>query len=197
LRDDAVVFLCTQSLFKYLPQFDEVFPRIAAEVNNCQFAFLSYAKSPHLGLRFKQRLEKSFARFGLKCDDYVKVLPHLSPAHYRALNQLGDVFLDSIGWSGCNSTMEALACKLPVVTMPGKLMRGRHTHAIMKMMGFDETEGQNMDEYVAIAKKLGTDVRYRSYVSEKMSQLVHLTYNDKTCIQGLEEFLRREVTQHR
>jgi protein O-GlcNAc transferase len=129
----------------------------------------------------------------LKCDDYVKLLPHLDPPHYRALNQVADVFLDSIGWSGCNSTLEALACDLPVVTMPGRLMRGRHTHAILKMMGCTETEGQSIDEYVAIAKRLGTDAEWRRYISEKVSRSKHLVYNDNKCIHGLEEFLKNTV----
>jgi protein O-GlcNAc transferase len=193
LREGDVLFLCTQSLFKYLPQFDKVFPRIASEVGQCQFAFLNFVKSPQLGERFRRRLEASFACFGLKCDDYVKLLPHLDPAHYRALNQASDVFLDSIGWSGCNSTLEALACNLPVVTMPGRLMRGRHTHAILKMMGCGETEAQTIDAYVAIAKRLGTDAEWRRHISEKISQSKHLAYNDNMCIRGLEAFLKNAV----
>ncbi len=193
LREDAVLFLCSQSLFKYLPQYDEVFPRIASEIGSCQFAFLGYSKTPQLGERFMRRLETAFARFGLRCTDYVKLLPHLNPAHYRALNQIADVFLDSIGWSGCNSTLEALACDLPVVTMPGKLMRGRHTHAILKMMGLSETEARDLNEYVAIAKRLGTDAAWRKDISEKVSRLKHLAYRDNACILGLEEFLRRAV----
>ena len=31
LRPDAIVYWCGQSLFKYLPQFDNVFPRIAGQ----------------------------------------------------------------------------------------------------------------------------------------------------------------------
>jgi predicted O-linked N-acetylglucosamine transferase (SPINDLY family) len=33
-----------------------------------------------------------------------------------------DVVLDSIGWSGCNSTLESLVHDLPIVTMTGDLM---------------------------------------------------------------------------
>src|SRR5258708_7437930 len=40
LRADAVVYWCCQSLPKYLPQFDCVFARIAAEVPDCQFTFI-------------------------------------------------------------------------------------------------------------------------------------------------------------
>ena len=41
LRDDAVVYLCCQSLSKYLPRDDAVWPRIAARVPAAQFLFLS------------------------------------------------------------------------------------------------------------------------------------------------------------
>ncbi len=190
LQDNKVVFLCSQSLFKYLPQFDDVFPRIALEVGDCQFAFLSYIKSPRLGERFTRRLESAFARFGLHCADYVKFLPHLDPPHYKALNEVSDVFLDSIGWSGCNSALEALSCNLPIVTMPGNLMRGRHTHAILSMMGLDGVEASSLDEYVALAGRLGRDPERRKEISEKISRLKHLAYCDTACIRGLEQFLK-------
>jgi protein O-GlcNAc transferase len=189
LGEKNVLFLCSQSLFKYLPQFDDVFPKIAVEVGNCQFAFLNYVKSPALGVRFTRRLESAFARYGLHCADYVKFLPHLDPPQYKALNETADVFLDSIGWSGCNSSLEALSCNLPVVTMPGKLMRGRHTHAILSIMGMDDLEARDIDEYVKLAKRLGTDADFRRHVSERISRLKHLAYYDKSCIDGLEAFL--------
>jgi protein O-GlcNAc transferase len=193
LRDDAVLFFCGQSLFKYLPQFDDVFPRIAKEAGNCQFAFLSFVKSPYLGERFFRRLEKAFTRYGLRCADYVTFLPHLTPPQYQALNRLADVFLDSIGWSGCNSTLEAISHDLPVVTLPGNLMRGRHSYAILTMAGLDEMIAQDIDQYVALAARLGTDPQWRRQISEKTSQLKQKTYRDTDCIRGLEDFLRQAV----
>ena len=44
LRADAAVYWCAQSLYKYLPQFDEVFARIAKDVGNCQFVFIEYPR---------------------------------------------------------------------------------------------------------------------------------------------------------
>lgn len=193
LREDVPLFICTQSLFKYLPQYDEVFPRIAAATGACQFAFLSYAKSALLGQNFLRRLQGAFARFGLRCEDYVTLLPSLEAPYYRALNRVADVFLDSIGWSGCNSTMEALACDLPVVTMPGTLMRGRHTHAILQMMGLMDTEARDLDGYVAIASRLAQEPEWRRAMSEKVAQTRHRAYRDTECIRGLEEFLRQAV----
>ena len=42
LRPDSTPIWCAQSLFKYLPQHDEVFPRIAREVGDCQFVFIRH-----------------------------------------------------------------------------------------------------------------------------------------------------------
>ena len=195
LRDDIPLFICTQSLFKYLPQYDEVFPQIALETGKCQFAFIGYHRSSTLGNRFLRRLETAFSRFNLRMDDYVKMVPTLDTAHYRAFNQVADVFLDSIGWSGCNTTMEALACNLPVVTMPGELMRGRHTHAILKMMDLCDTEGRNMSEYVTIAARLAKEPDWRKKISEKIERNRHLAYRDMECIRGLEDFIRQSVAR--
>ena len=195
LRDDVPLFICTQSLVKYLPQYDEVFPRIAMETGACQFAFISYQRSSTIEKQFLRRLETAFSRLGLRMEDYVKMVPHLDAAHYRAFNQLADVFLDSIGWSGCNSTLEALACNLPVVTMPGEFMRGRHTHAILKMMNLGETEGRDMDEYVAIAVRLAKEPGWRKNISEKIARNRSLAYRDMESIRGLEEFIRQAVAK--
>ena len=64
-------------------------------------------------------------------------------------------------------------------------------------MGFVETEGQTIDEYVAIAKKLATDAEYRSHISNKVCTAKHLAYNDLTCIRGLEDFLKTAVASYR
>jgi predicted O-linked N-acetylglucosamine transferase (SPINDLY family) len=91
--------------------------------------------------------------------------------------------------------MEALACNLPVVSMPGELMRGRHTHAILKMMDLRETEGGNIDEYVAIAARLAKEPAWRREISEKIAGNRHLLYRDMECIRGLEQFIRQAVSQ--
>jgi protein O-GlcNAc transferase len=54
----ATVFWCGQSLFKYLPQYDQVFARIAREVGDCQFAFIRYGQGTYLDEKFLRRLER-------------------------------------------------------------------------------------------------------------------------------------------
>jgi protein O-GlcNAc transferase len=196
LPEDAVLFLCVQSLFKYLPRFDDVFPLIARECGPCRFVFLSFVKSAQLDERFIRRLGKAFSRHGLEAGDYVTFLSHLSPSHYQALNRVADVFLDSIGWSGCNSTLEALSHDLPMVTLPGSLMRGRHSYAILRMAGLDEMIVHNVEDYVSLAVRLGRDRELRKRFSEKIAERKPRVYRDTGCIRGLEDFLKSAVASY-
>ncbi len=191
MRASACVYWCGQSLFKYLPQLDEVFPRIAREVGDCQFAFVEYPSSARVTALFRQRLERAFASFGLRAEDHCLVLPRLEQDRYLAATGHSDVFLDSIGWSGCNSTLEALAYDLPIVTLRGDLMRGRHSAAMLEMMGMTATIAESVDTYVAIAARLGRDPTWRVEVAGKISALKPAIFRDRTCIAALEDFLDR------
>ena len=53
---EATVYWCGQSLYKYLPQHDEVFAAIAARVPVSRFLFIEFPGSPALTARFRQRL---------------------------------------------------------------------------------------------------------------------------------------------
>jgi protein O-GlcNAc transferase len=189
LRPGATVYWCSQAIYKYLPQFDQVFPRIAREVNDCQFTFIRFPGAAHVTDMFRRRLEVAFAAFGLKAADHCVVLPRLDQDQYAAAAACCDVALDSIGWSGCNSILECLAHDLPVVTLPGTLMRGRHAAAILEMMGVPDTIARTIDEYVSIAARLARDGEWRSQLRRGIAADRHRVYRDRACITALEDFL--------
>jgi predicted O-linked N-acetylglucosamine transferase (SPINDLY family) len=116
-------------------------------------------------------------------------------SEYNAINSLSDIYLDSIGWSGCNTAFEAICHNLPIVTLPGDLMRGRHTSAILTMMSMQETIASSLDEYIEISVRLGLDSEWRKQISDKIAKSKHCIYQDKTCITVLEDFLERVVKE--
>ena len=189
LRADAVVYWCGQSLYKYLPQYDEVFAGIAREVPYCQFAFIRYRRGDEVTDLFRQRLAKVFAAQGLDANRHCVFLPRLDQSKFLAAAGQADIFLDSLGWSGCNSLLESLGHDLPVVTTPGDLMRGRHGSAILTMMGVTETIAGTVDDYVAIAVRLARDAAWRDAVKARMAANKHRLYGDRACIAALEDFL--------
>jgi predicted O-linked N-acetylglucosamine transferase (SPINDLY family) len=193
LRADSVAFWCCQSLPKYLPQFDDVFARIAAEVPDCQFVFIEFGGGKTITEMFRTRLDRAFKAAGLDAAAHCIFLPRLTPAAFVAAIGQCDVVLDSIGWSGCNSVLESLAHNLPIVTSTAEMMRGRHSAAILEMMEIDGATARDVDEYVAMAVSLGRDATKRAEFSATIANRKHRVYRDSGCIAALEDFLDRAV----
>jgi len=193
LRTDAAVFWCGQSLYKYLPQHDDVFARIAAEAPHSQFVFLKHHGGPRVTEIFRERLTRAFAARGLDVDRHCVFLGRLSQSEFAGVIGVCDVFLDSLDWSGCNSAIESLPNALPIVTLPGAFMRGRHSEAILKMMGVTETIARDLDNYVAIAARLANSPDERLKISNRMGAAKDKVYRDRACITALEDFLDRAV----
>jgi predicted O-linked N-acetylglucosamine transferase (SPINDLY family) len=196
LREDAVIYLSCQSLSKYLPRYDHIFPEIALRVASAQFAFVSSHRSPHITEQFQQRLQKAFAKFGLKMEDYCVIVPRQTAIGYFNLMLASDIFLDTMSYSGGFTTLDAIACDLPIVTCPGELMRGRQSYAFLKILDVTETIAKNEADYIEIAARLGLNPQLRDSIIQKMKQRHSYLYNDQTCITVLEEFYQRVVEEY-
>ncbi len=197
LRENAAAFWCGQSVFKYLPQYDDVFPRIARAAGDCQFAFIRHQGGEGVNELFRWRLDRAFSAHGLNMSDHCTFLPRLGADRFVAAIGQCDVFLDSIGWSGCNSTLESLPHNLPIVTVPGSLMRGRHSAAILQMMGVTETIAESIDGYVELAAALARDADRRAAIGRQIAERKHVLYGDRACIAALEDLIDSAVRQPR
>ncbi|MEH2078263.1 MAG: tetratricopeptide repeat protein [Nostoc sp.] len=189
LSDDAVIYLSCQAPFKYLPQYDFIFAEIAHRIPQAKFVFLR-------GTLLQPRLKRVFADIGLNSEDYCVFLSIPERLDYLMINLLSDVYLDTFTWSGGNTTLEAIACNLPIVTCPGEFMRGRHSDSFLKMLGVTDTIAENETEYIEIAVKLGLDPAWRGTISERISQNHDRLFDDKACVAGLEAFYKQVCSKH-
>jgi predicted O-linked N-acetylglucosamine transferase (SPINDLY family) len=190
LTEDAFVYLNSQSLFKLLPQHDDIYPRIAAEVSNAQFAFLAH-RDEEITRLFIARLSRAFRGYGLVFEEHCRLLPRQNFPDFLGLHMVSNVLLDSLDWSGGKTSLEAISCGLPIVTCPGNMMRGRHAYAMLSMMGIDATIASDKDEYVEIAAKLCRDVGFYERVGTDVQRLRTKLYADAIFINATEEFYRR------
>ena len=191
LRADATAFWCGQSLYKYLPQYDHVFARIARQAPQSQFVLLRHHGGEAVNELFQARLGRAFAAEGLKASEHCVFLGRLSQSKFVAATGQCDIFLDSIEWSGCNSALESLPHNLPIVTTAGALMRGRHSAAILQMMGMGDTVAASVDDYIAMAARLANDPAHRLALGARIADNKHKVYRDRACITALEDFLDR------
>jgi len=184
LRDEAIAYFCGQAPFKYLPQHDHLLVEIAQQVPEAQFVFLRADV-------LLPRLQRAFAQAGLQAEDYCVFLPTLSRADYLTLNVLCDGFLDTIGFTGGNTTFDAIACGLPVITYPQEFMRGCMSYGILQALEITETVAQSEAEYVELAVRLGTDADWRNQLSQSYLEHSDRVFDDQSCLSALEAFYRK------
>ncbi|MBU1248864.1 MAG: tetratricopeptide repeat protein [Proteobacteria bacterium] len=195
LPENGILYFCPQSLFKYLPQHDHIFPRIAAQVPSCHFVFLEHLRAERLVELFRARLQRCFADHGLQADDFITILPHQEGERFHGLNAVCDLFLDSLGWSGFNTVMEATGAGLPAIACPTPFpvqstpMRAYHTAAVLRMLGHHDAIAPDLDSYIQLAAHLGTDANARNELKQRTLVNRSRLYNDDECIKGLQSFL--------
>ncbi|MBF2096840.1 MAG: tetratricopeptide repeat protein [Gloeomargaritaceae cyanobacterium C42_A2020_066] len=184
LPEDAVLYFCGQSASKYLPQYDWILPTIAQQVPHARFLF------PR-GDLLKARHARAFHDAGLDRDQYCIYQAIPDRQDYLALNQLADIYLDTLEWSGGNTSLEAIACGLPLVTHAGTFMRGLHTASFLRRLGLEETVADTPDTYVALAIDLGQNPNKRRALKQKLLERQHRLFDDRYCMVGLEDFFRQ------
>lgn len=185
----ACLYLCLQTPQKYLPADDDLYPRIAEGFPDALFVFLAGGAGLFDMTILQDRLAAAFRARGLDPARHLRFLPHLGPERYQALNAIGDVYLDTPGWSGGNTTLEALQQDLPVVTLPGKVMRARHSAAMLRLVGVEATVARDRDDFVRIAIRLGSDPAWRKAISDKVRTGRPILETDRRSIAALEAFL--------
>jgi predicted O-linked N-acetylglucosamine transferase (SPINDLY family) len=195
LRRDATVYWCGQSLYKFLPRHDDIFPRIARAAGNVQFVFIEHGRGGHVTDLFRTRLDRAFATHGLRATDHCVILQRMPIQRFLGVMGQCDVFLDSLGWSGFNTAMESLAQALPIVTLPGATMRACHSTGVLRMLGVTDTIATSLDDYVTLAVRLARDPAWRAQVHDRMRANRDRAWQDRRSIAGLASFLERVARQ--
>lgn len=190
LPEGKTLYLCPHSLFKIHPDNDELFLRILEGDDKGVLVFFS-SRHEATTEAYVSRLTRAFDRHGMDNSGRVKFLPNLGHEDYLRVNMLCDVMLDTLFWSGGNTSLDALSCGLPIVTLPGQFMRGRQSYGMLMAMDIPELIARDADDYVRIALLLGQNPDYREDVSIRIRERARKIFENEVAIRELEgHFLR-------
>jgi predicted O-linked N-acetylglucosamine transferase (SPINDLY family) len=142
-----------------------------------------------LSQALKLRLEKKFNAANLSIDDHIVFIPWLESGEFYYLMHQSSIFLDTIGFSGFNTAIQAIDCALPIVTKEGQFMRGRLGAGLLKRIGLSHLIAKSDHDYIELAVKLIQDKEYRFEITKKMTETRPLLYEDASVIRALENFL--------
>lgn len=184
----APVFVCPGTPFKYRPADDHVLIDIARRVGRCSFVFFEHERLA-LSRKLHARLAAAFAAAGLDASRFLVWVPWLPRAGFQGLLRQADVFLDTLGFSGFNTMMQAIEADLPCVTLEGRYLRGRLGSGILRRLGMDDLIASTRDEYVDIAVNLAESSTYRASARARLEGAKHLAYRDLSAIDAFSRVL--------
>jgi predicted O-linked N-acetylglucosamine transferase (SPINDLY family) len=185
---DVPVFNCPGTPFKYRPQDDDALIDIARRLGRCAFVFFRHDKG-ELSRRLHTRMAEAFHLAGLEPEQFLFWVPWLPRAAFLGLMQQADVYLDTIGFSGFNTLMQAVQVHLPAVTVEGRFMRGRLGSGILRRVGMPELIAETKAKYVDIAVTLAEDIAYRTRMRGRLLLAEKRAYGDVGAVEALSRVL--------
>jgi predicted O-linked N-acetylglucosamine transferase (SPINDLY family) len=149
LPGNARIYLCPQSLFKLHPDFDTVIGDILA-ADTAGIVVLIEGLRPAWTRFVRDRLADTIGSHAAR----VRFVPRLGGDDFLALMLASDVILDTLHFGGGNTTYEALAAGIPVVSLPSAFLRARFTQACYRELGIEGCIAGSATEYAALAVRL-------------------------------------------
>jgi protein O-GlcNAc transferase len=185
------ILICPGTPYKYAPQNDWILADIARRLGKGKLIFFDY--QTNFTQILKLRLKKVFNEANLALSDYVVFIPWQKPGEFYGLMKCADVYLDTIGFSGFNSAMQAVDCALPIVAKECNFMRGNFASGILKKMAIPELIAKTDNAYVELAVRLVQDSLYRNQIENRIIQTRDTLYDDIESIRAFENFLLKKV----
>ena len=193
LPQDLPLLLCPGTLFKYSPLDDAVWIEISRRAGPCRLVFFRPTDGGE-SHQLERRLERGYAQAGLRFADCVTFIPTLDRARFFGLMQRAHLMLDTLGFSGFNTVIQAVECGLPVVSREGEFMRGRLGSGILRRMGMDALVATSDQAYVELAVTLARDAALRLKLRDEMMARRGVLFGDLEPVRALERFLESVAT---
>lgn len=116
-----------QSAFKIHPDNDSLIQQILDAVPDAQL------------LLFESERASDTRRLRTRLGDSKRLhfLPVTSRQHFLQILSAADLMLDTLHWSGGNTSLDALRAGLPIISCRGRFMRGRQSAAMLAACGLD------------------------------------------------------------
>jgi len=184
LPETGALYVCPQALFKLHPDFDSV---IANLLRKDHKGFLVLIND-NVGGQHKNLIMKRFQATFPDVSDRVIFVPRMDRNKYMGLTMLADAMLDVPSFSGGNSSLEAFAMSVPIVTWPGEFMRSRVTAGYYAQMELSELIASSSENYIELAYKLAHDGTFKNHMYAEIKENSHKLYERMEVVREMEVF---------
>jgi protein O-GlcNAc transferase len=192
LSADEHVYLCPHKIEKFHPDLDP----LLAEILRRDPAGRLIVPGDRNDVTV-HKLRARWDRTMRDVSDRVVVLPHQSFDDYLSLTAAADVLLDPLHYGGGLTAFDGFSLNKPIVTLPGRFVRGRYTFGCYRLMGIDDCIAGSTEDYVEIAVRLGTDADFRHDVERRIAAASDALFHDRRAVAEHEEIFNRLIAEAR
>jgi protein O-GlcNAc transferase len=132
----------------------------------------------------------------MRFEDHARLIPWQDKPAYHALMRRADLMLDTIGFSGFNTAMQAIECGLPIVAREGRFMRGRFGSGILRTIGLEELVAADEKAYVDLAVSVASDRERRGALQRRIEDRRAPLFDDVGTVRAFEDSIL-ELAQRR
>lgn len=194
-KSPRILVLCAQPLFKILPHFDRLAARIVRELPGSRLVFFA-SLWPRVNSDFSERISGALREVGVDPEHTLEMLPIVPYAAYLDLLATADVVLDTPGFSGGNSSFDAIAVGAPICSQRGTMLRGRQTSALLDIVGLPELASESDDDYVHCAVNLASNRDRQKAIQDCLITGGDALFDNVLAVRALELALFRLVAQN-
>lgn len=186
------LYLCCQSLFKVHPDFDAMIKAIL-DVDTSGLIVFFQGRHIHWNQTLRNRWKETLGPMGRRAI----FIPRQPFPHFLQLVEHAKVILDTIHFTGGNTTFQCLGLGKPIVTLSGPYMKSRITTAAYKQMGLGKLVTHSRDEYVSLAVRLANDSAYRHAFSDQIARHNDVLFSNTQAVRELEAFFSESLKKAR
>jgi len=188
ISENYNLYVCPQTLFKFHPDFDVILGDLLRKDKK---GLLVLTEGKHAA--WTEMLQDRFSGTFPDVTDRVKFLPRLPRDDYMSLLNIADVLLDPPHYGGGNTSLEAFAFGIPLVTLPGDFLRSRLTLALYRQMDIMDCVAYDAQTYIEIAYRLANDAAWRSEIADKINSKADCLFEDIETVHELERFFETAI----
>jgi len=174
-------YFCPHNVVKFHPEFDTILVDLLARDPRGIIAIPEghvAAWTDVLKRRLAQACGGNFARLR-----FIGRMPH---ADFLGTVRLADALLDPLHFCGGITSLEAFAVGCPIVTLPGRFMRGRMTYGFYRRMRHLDLVAAGPTDYVEIAVRLANDPAWRRQQRAAIAAKAPILFDDIAAVHEFE-----------
>lgn len=189
LPSQGSLYLCTQNLRKYHPDFDTLLGQLLRRDLEGYVCVIEDSQ-PSISRLLRGRFDRCIPDVAKR----ILFLPRKTREEYLHIVSLADVILDTLHYGGgANSLYDAFACGTPVVTLPGLMHRSRYGLGAYRKMGIQDLVADSEEGYVCKAVEVAQQPDLRRQLKLRIDESSHLLFADNAAVVTHREFLLKAV----